>query len=481
MSMLKKPFSRRSFLRGTGGVAIGLPLLELTAGKAWAADNVVDKRFIAMFSHGGEIMCRNRTGTRSHGEHGHTYIRFDDWAPVVEQEQLTPSMLGATHRGLFDRHLSKMLLLRGIDNSTCMQTAPYNGGHGWANVTALTASDVDASDPDNVLATGPSIDTIIAQRLGTSPLRLEIEGHNYGTPFFQAARQKASGTSDVQGAFDSLFADLVAGGARPDPAVLRRRALKQSVLDGVLSGLQRFRGRVGAVDRDIVDAHLDNIRALELRIADFTDTQQCAAPGIGGGADGGNQELAGPLMVDILIAAIACGKTQVGTFEIGDLITGWLGDPWNSAFGIGHSLHHGANDVGPGGVDVGRVDVWRNEMLDNRRWRLGLLARLMDGLESIQEGNATALDNSLILYTSEFSAAAFHSSADVPLLLAGSAGGFFRTGRHINHNTADPATNDYAPTASTHSLFTSVLNAFGGGDTSFGSDHAYRAGALATL
>ena len=109
------------------------------------------------------------------------------------------------------------------------------------------------------------------------------------------------------------------------------------------------------------------------------------------------------------------------------------------------------------------------------------MARLMDGLDAIQEGNATALDNSLILYTSEFSAAAYHSSADVPLLLAGSAGGFFRTGRHINHNTADRASNDYAPTASTHSLFTSVLNAFGGSDTGFGSDHAYRAGALATL
>ena len=51
------------------------------------------------------------------------------------------------------------------------------------------------------------------------------------------------------------------------------------------------------------------------------------------------------------------------------------------------------------------------------------------------------LDNTLILCASEFSCGADHSVADLPILLAGKAGGRLRTGREVNFNTkatADP-------------------------------------------
>ena len=79
------------------------------------------------------------------------------------------------------------------------------------------------------------------------------------------------------------------------------------------------------------------------------------------------------------------------------------------------------------------------------------------------------LDNSLMLYTSEFSNGSVHSENDMPLLLAGSAGGVFRTGRHINCNKST-APFGYQSNTGTHNLYTSILNAFGFPDTHFGMD-----------
>jgi hypothetical protein len=106
-------------------------------------------------------------------------------------------------------------------------------------------------------------------------------------------------------------------------------------------------------------------------------------------------------------------------------------------------------------------------MLSNRRWRLSLMTRIMDGLANIREGAVTALDNSLSLYTSEFSTGAYHSSVDVPVLLAGRAGGALRTGRSLDYNTAGDGWNS---NKSTHNLFTSIMHAFDQPDAHFGND-----------
>src|SRR5690606_35072276 len=53
---------RRVFLKGVGGATLGLPLLEYTHGKAWAADEAFAKRFVVVFAHGGETMCVHKDG-----------------------------------------------------------------------------------------------------------------------------------------------------------------------------------------------------------------------------------------------------------------------------------------------------------------------------------------------------------------------------------------------------------------------------------
>ena len=56
---------RRAFLRTAGGLVLGLPLLEYTHEKAWAAPAGTAKRLVVVFNHGGETMCVQKSGLRA--------------------------------------------------------------------------------------------------------------------------------------------------------------------------------------------------------------------------------------------------------------------------------------------------------------------------------------------------------------------------------------------------------------------------------
>jgi hypothetical protein len=230
----------------------------------------------------------------------------------------------------------------------------------------------------------------------------------------------------------------------------------------------------------VVDAHLTHLSELERRIQDLP-VVACTVPTISGYADEADAEHTGPLHVDILLAALRCGLTNVATLNLADIITPWLGEPYGPVgYDIGHSLHHEARDLGEASAKHPQLGAWLEEMTSNRQWCMGLFKRLLDGLKAIPEGDGTMLDNSLMLYTSEFSNGSVHSVNDVPLLMAGSAGGVFRTGRHINCNLATGA-HQYHSRTSTHNLFTSILNAFDFPDDHFGNDMSEFRGPLPGL
>jgi hypothetical protein len=257
------------------------------------------------------------------------------------------------------------------------------------------------------------------------------------------------------------------------------------VLDGTIDGFSSFNAKLGTKDREIVDAHLTHLRELEQKLVE--PTAQCIVPGEP--ANTVSPEQAGPLHVDLILAGLRCGLMSVANLEIADILVPWApsGLQVDSGYGIGHSLHHMARDVGPLGPSASEMGHWSLEMKENRQWRFGLVKRLLDGLASpaFMEGNNTMLDNSLVYCTSEFSRGETHNARDTLCLLAGSAGGYFTTGRYINYNTLwaqNPNTLDYSTNASTNNLFISFLNAFGEADTTFGAmQHAYRGGPLTEL
>lgn len=481
MARRSKGLGRRLFLQGIGGAAVALPMLELTHGTAWSQVGTgVAKRFIVVFSHGGEIVPTTNRGAKSDGlgnHHGENW-----WRPADPGESL---VLGRTHTGVLDGLVDELVVVEGVDNRAAIEPSPYSGGHGWANVTALSAADV-AIEGDDKIGLGPSIDHVLATRLAARQpvafpsINLQISGHQYGSPFFRGPRERISLEPSPRAAFDRVFAGI---GAEPDPAILRQRAMRRSVLDGVREGLGLFRARLGSADVHRLDAHIDHVRELERRI-EALEAVECTAPEIASTPRGTSQRVIGDLHCDIILAAFRCGLTNVATLDVADIICDWLPNPHPAAYNIGHSLHHDARDIGPTGPKHGSYDDWFATIGPNRQWRAELVRKLVEGLRDTPEGAGSMLDESLLLYTSEFSNGAVHSSADLPVLLAGRAGGALRTGRHLNYNTeaaADPDTRRYATQASTHNLFTSILHAFGEDDEHFGNDLAVVRGPLSGL
>jgi hypothetical protein len=87
----------------------------------------------------------------------------------------------------------------------------------------------------------------------------------------------------------------------------------------------------------------------------------------------------------------------------------------------------------------------------------------------VPEGNGTMLDNTVVLWVSEFGDSNGHVSNNLTWLLMGNAAGYFKQGRVID--VAGKSTND---------VHTSMLNAFGIADKTFGNP-AYCGGPLAAL
>ena len=490
---------RRAFLRGAGGLVLGLPLLEYTHEKAWAQPAGGARRLVVVFNHGGETMCMQKSGLRA----GNPDIPgYDPQMPMIDHWLPKPgSTFGIAHE-IFDgtELASKLMVIRGIDNAAA-RDGRYGGDHGLSNVTSLTARASgcnDGSSPagdkcpggdEAETATGPSIDWVAAQRLQTrfggpgSPLALHVPGHYYGSGFFwgPGGEQRTEGESNPRTAFNALFSGVTTG--EPDPEAVLRRELRVSMLSGLMDGYRRFSGKLGQADKLIVDAHLDHLASLEREIKGLEISAQCVVPAEPPEVDG--QEQSAPLLAQLIVAAMRCGLTHVANLQIADILTPWAasGLQLKSDYDIGHSLGHWVSDLG----DPANVPKWELEMKENRAWRMGLVKLIADGLNSpdFLEAGVPLLDNSIIFYSNEFSTGGIHCSTDGPYMLIGSGGGYFQTGRFVelhSERLKDPSSLAAGTTASTNDLYITLLNALGADDAEFGDMRfSYRNGPISEL
>jgi hypothetical protein len=87
------------------------------------------------------------------------------------------------------------------------------------------------------------------------------------------------------------------------------------------------------------------------------------------------------------------------------------------------------------------------------RYLVGHYAAFLAKLRSIREGEGTLLDNCMVLYGSGIKDGNAHTHHDLPILLAGRAGGAILPGRHLKLPNETPLNN----------LFLSLLERVGAG------------------
>jgi hypothetical protein len=231
--------------------------------------------------------------------------------------------------------------------------------------------------------------------------------------------------------------------AQVDSLLLRRR----SVLDHVTGELTAFQTRVGADDKAKVQAHLDSVRKVEMQLvsgATVTPGAGCTPPPNTPAGVSLTSPLALPdhlkLMLDLVAAAVKCDMARAITMDILD--NGGANNqtfPWINVASPGfHAIAHN-----------GATSFPQKVLIDT--WFFSQVAYLAGQLAQNQEGASTTLDNTTILVLNDMSQGNFHDVQQLPIVIVGSGGGFFKQGVCVQPTANAPI----------NQLLTSVCHAMG--------------------
>ncbi len=393
-------FSRRTLLRGLG-VTMALPWLESRA--VWGDEPSGGVR-------SSEAPVRMAVLFSGNGFHS------KEWWAEGEGKDMK---LGKVLEPLADFR-DQMLLIRGLYNEQATKGNIHSSQTGNLLSGAPLASGGD-------IRSGTSMDQLLAQRYGretkVSSLVLGCEKsnpavHKNYSMLYSSHISWSSPTTPTPLevypalAFDRLFKDEVQRG-------------DQSVLDSVLDDAQDFRRQISISDRRKLDEYLDSVRDVESRIAQAGKKGELqgwrptlARPNVSRPADGIPQNIADHmrLMCDIMVLGFQTDTTRICTLKLNNDHSALRFPHLGVDYMIHHLLSH--SDT----ADWLKVNQFFIE-------QLGYIARKLRG---IQEGERTALDNTMLLYLSSMMTGG-HDASQLPVILLGGGGGKIQGGRVLDY------------------------------------------------
>jgi hypothetical protein len=465
----KNRIHRRTVLRGAGGVAIGLPFLSamLRPGRSHAQE-ATPKRFVVFYSPGGTLL--------------------DKWRPTgaADNFNLQPMMSPLTP------YKNRLTFVDGVDMSVTQLGYGHPHSRGMGGVLTgmpLTAGTFNTNQGSAGFADGPSVDQVIAEKLsaGLKFKSLEVSSgwstgissggqpHPGSSITYRAAKTAVPPETDPLVTLKRVFTGV--GG---DTGAQSQAAWDTAILDSVMADYRRYSSLLGSEDRGKLDAHLQVIAEAQQGI-NVMPRPTCAAPtGVNempgyykdgfddsinrGAADGGLQggitagvkvPEKGKVMTDILVAALACDLTRVGTMQWSDSEAKFMLPFLKGSDGKALADHHHGYQHDRG-FQPGALEIIYN-------WYASNFAYLLQKMDAIIEGNGMSLlDNSVVLWATEIQEPSNHGQGNMPFVIAGKAGGAFRSGRWLRVTPRQPHNN----------MLVSILNLFGLPNTRFGhQDH----------
>ena len=413
---------RRRFLQGLGGAMIALPFLEsvrfISSARAQASNRTVYSVFV-----------RQGNGVQQ--------------AMDSEPERFWPRQLGKiTTESLSttdaDRAVSelaqyadKLLMVRG----TRFAFSGNGCGHSGGLNQCLTAARVIGTGKDS-LADGESIDWRIAKEInqpGVEPLTL-MSGPQEA---YIAAGLSYSGSGQLRGAQNNPFAvyqDLV-GLSGADAGLINQIVTRRkSVNDLVREEMQDLMGKpyLGSEDRQRLQSHFEVIRDMELSMAcTLTDSEIQAMQTMSeAAADNGNRIAVAEMLMDLIAFAFACDLNRTATLQIGTGNDGtryYVDGELQNTF---HRISHRIDDDGAEGPPIPNADILHHKI---DRMFGQMFKHLLDRLAIHPgPGGGTLLNDCVALWTNDLANGPPHSYRNVPQIIAGSAGGFLKTGEYID-------------------------------------------------
>ena len=392
--------SRRTMLRGIG-VSMALPWLESV--RAFGDDtqgaaklNEPPTRMAILFS-------------------GCGYHRNEWWAKGVGSQM----ELGKVLHPLNDFR-DRLTFIRGLYNAEALKGNIHSSQTG----NLLSGAPLSAG---GTIMSGTSVDQVVAQRIG----------HQTKLPSLVLGCEKAN--PSVHKNYSMLYSSHISWSSPTTPTPLevypalafdqlfkdKAQRGDQSVLDAVLADASDFRRDISKLDQQKLDEYLNSVREVEQRIAQAGRRGELQGwrptltePDIPRPQDGYPQDIVEHmrLMCDILVLAFQTDTTRVCTVKLNN-DHGTLRFPH---LGVDYMIHHllSHNDT----------DDW----LKVNQFFLEQVAYIARRLDAVQEGERTALDNSLIMLCSSM-LNGHHDATQLPVVMLGGAGGKLKGGQNLDY------------------------------------------------
>jgi hypothetical protein len=410
--------TRRSVLRGILGgstVAVALPLLDCFLdghGEALASGLPMPTRFGTWF-----------------------------WGCGVNEDRWFPDKLGADY-DLKDElkpiapYKDKVTVFSKLN---CALGGRPNLVH-WSGVMAtFTGAAPTQGGQNGGSAELPTIDCLVADHMGKGTRFRSLEVARTGNPAVSYSMRAGStvNPSEVDPVnlyrrlFGPGFADPNKADFTPDPEIM----LRDSVLSSVKDDRDDLLRTLGSADRQRVDQFFTSLREVEQQMAMQLQkpppAEACVVPKEPAKTELGptwdvamkNHELLGQL----LVMALACNQTHV--FNV--------------------ALSNAGSNLRKAGEPVSFHELTHEEPIDQKlgyqpkatffmERSMETFATMLKMLDEVKEGSGTLLDHSLVLATSESNFAKIHSVDNLPIMVAGRAGGKWKSGQHVSGN-GDPS------------------------------------------
>lgn len=403
--------SRRALLRGSLGgaaAAIAMPTLDAMLddhGEAFAAD-------------GAALPLR---------------FGFWLWCGGIRKSHWVPSTVGANWE-LKELTMPFAKVKPHIALVTGMQVKSRGAGHHQGLAGMLTgAAPREIRGDVNTTMSKASIDVDVANainrgtafskgiQVGVLKTNYTSEGPTYLYTSFNGPDSFNPAEFSPAALFDRLFKNQQpAGTPMVDAAAAFRRKGRLGVYALVKEDASRLLARVGANDRMRIDEHLASLTQIEKSLASpdpAVSGEIC--PTLMKPTDPGRDVLSArsQLMSDLLVAAFQCRLTNVFSMHF----TSVHGVSFREVGITNNDFHQTTHDE-PGDQPTVRKGL---------SFQMTQLGSFFDKLAAAREGAGLLIDRCAVLATSELTEGRGHSVDDMPIVIAGSAGGKLKTGVHI--------------------------------------------------
>lgn len=465
--MKKKVVHRRTFLKGAFGVTMALPFLDLFESKRALAcvDGVRPRFFVAVRSGNGVAQQTSNEAEKF-------------WP--MERGRLTREMMTRLDSsgemratGELADHADKLLIVDGTKYSY-----PGNGcGHSGGGNQCLTATPPSSSPAGNrSLATGESVDSVIQRILcPEDPEPLTLASGRSSSYLDEVLSYRAPATGEVNGrlrsaernpwqVYRSLFGepDSMSGDALTEHVAVQR----QSVNDLLREQIEDLKRQPGMSQEDFnrLDLHQQSIRDLERRMmechlpdqhwarirdADLNELHR----------DPAETEDVTEMFMDVIALAFACDLKRSVTLQIGngnDQTVYNINGPDYPFHWISHRIQ-GDGATGSAPTIDNAADLHYQVDRIHARW----FNYLLNQLDQYTTATGTLLDDCVALWTNDLANGVGHSYRNLPVIIAGSGGGYLRNGYYVDARETGVTDGGMVPHNQT---FNTILNAVGVGE-----------------